>query len=98
MPLSDQERRMFDEIEQGMTQRPRPGLAALLRRPRRVMRSRAAWALAFVCGVALLAWGVETNSAVGTVAGIIGYLLVVFALRQSAIAVLGRRRHGPHGS
>jgi hypothetical protein len=92
MPLSDQERRILDEIERGITHAPTPALASVLRSTRRVRQSWIAWALAFVCGLALLAFGLRTTSGVGTVAGVLGYLLIVFSTHQTVTAMQAHRR------
>jgi len=90
MPLSDQERRMLDEIEQGIKVALPPALASAIGLARRVSRSWMAWVLAFVLGALLLAVGVRTTTGLGTFAGVVGYLVVVFSIHQSVPAARGQ--------
>lgn len=96
MPLSDQERRLLDEIEQGIKQHaPTPAIASLIRSALRITQSRIAWAVAFASGVALLAFAVRTTNGIGTVAGVLGYVLIVFAIHQTVTAAHAPRQHQP---
>jgi DUF3040 family protein len=79
MPLSEHEKRLLDQIEQTLHAED-PGLASSLRSARPQPRNRTLIMVAVVSlliGFGLIFIGLRLNDAVGTVLGVLGYLLLV---------------------
>ncbi len=79
MPLSDHEKRLLDEIEQTL-RTDDPSLASSLRVARPLPKHRnlvSLAALGLVVGVVLLITALALRSTVGTILGVVAYVLIV---------------------
>lgn len=79
MPLSEHEKRLLDQIEQTLHAED-PGLASSLRSARPQPRNRTlvmAAVVSLLVGFGLLFVGLRLADAIGTVLGVLGYLLLV---------------------
>jgi uncharacterized membrane protein len=90
MPLSDEEQRLLDQIEQELAVVSQP--AAAVGVVERVLQSWLAAIVELIFGVSLLWFGLRASVGFGTVEGVAGYVLIVAAVHTGYLAVDVRRR------